>query len=612
MKNKQIFNEILQMGESIWNFGYIHRCKGNKFPETMIDWSKVTSMEGVLGAFLLKTGFQRLENQENLLIDQGWLLTALAGRQSEGLTEEELRQQLIGYQKRSLLHQIHAEMERLTKIGNDNPYEKILMAATADLEYLSRYEGPVTKEERKLAEFLFAYDPQKLRKMGERIAGGFMHGFISQSRDRRNRRRVRFYYQIGQEALAIETVKALKAKGLTPVVTAPQSMGDIGQWATDHAQDEAVFFDEEAQNLFINNYQRIMDQYAEPLDDTCGMIGIGQFGEEAGLAIPGEKAYRPSKQELEWMEARARLRRRAEGKYLKPSELSFCKVTFPNIWIGENFKAVFEDFYDLNIEESEPFERIQQRIIDVLDTCRKVRIKGQNGNLTDLTVSLKPLDQPNQQTNFLNCGGDLNIPYGELFTTPQLVGTTGVYHVKETYLRKVGYKNLILKFKDGRIVSYGCGNTGEEERDRAYVRQHLLGGNETLTMGEFAIGSNTRAFAVAKKHNLLEKLPILLVEKMGPHIAIGDPCFARGEDAEIYNLYDNKEMVARENEHTACRLDQGDGVYFNRHIDITLPYNEIKAVTGVTESGKEISIIQNGRFVLVGTEPLNLPLDWEK
>lgn len=612
MKNKQIFDEILQMGESIWNFGYIHRCKGNKSPKTMIDWSKVTSMQGVLGAFFLNMGIQRVENQENLCIDQGWLLTALAARQSEGLTDEELRQQLIGYQKRSLIHQIHAEMEGFTRTGNDNPYEKILMAATADLEYLSRYEGPVTKEERKLAEFLFAYDPQKLRKMGERIAGAFMHGFISQSRDRRDRRRVRFYYQIGQEALAIETIKALKAKGLTPVVTAPQSMRDLGQWAADHAQDEAAFFDEEAQKLFMNSYQGIMDQYAEPLDDTCGMIGIGQFGEDAGLVIPGENAYRPSQQELEWMEARARLRRRVEGKYLKPSELSFCKVTFPNVWIGETFEGVFEDFYDLNIEESEPFERIQQLIIDALDTCRTVRIKGQNGNLTDLTVSLKPLDQPNQQTNFLNCGGDLNIPYGELFTTPQLEGTKGIYHVKEIYLRKVGYKNLLLEFKDGRIVHYGCGNMGEKEANRAYLRQHLLGGNETLTMGEFAIGSNTRAFAVAKKHHLIEKLPILLVEKMGPHIAIGDPCFARGEDAAIYNLYDKKEMVARENEHTACRLNQGDEVYFNRHIDITLPYDEIKAVTGVTESGKEIPIIQNGRFVLLGTEPLNLPLDWEK
>lgn len=608
-KNKQPFDEILKMGETIWNFGYAQIDEKKHVDESALDWGSMTTMEGVLGALFLQIGPVRLTGQADLLVDQGWLLVALEARQSAGLTEEELRQLLIHYQNRSLIAQLHGAMEGLERMGEDNPYEAILLAAKPDLAYMDAYQRPVTQEERDLAVFLFAYDKGKIQAMGEHIAEAFLHGFISQSRDRRGRRRVRFFYQIGQEAIAIATVKALKERGLDPVVMQPQSILDTSQFATDHVQDEAAFFDAKAHVFFMENYEAIADQYATALADTCGMIGISQFGEEAGIVIPSAKAYQPTEEEEKWMVERARLRRRVEGKYLKPSELSFCKVTFPNRLIGEDFEAIFEDFYDLNIEESEPFELIQQVIIDALDICSYVRLVGQNGNQTNLTVSLPALSKPEAETKFLNCGGDLNIPYGELFTTPQLQGTTGGYHVSEIYLRKIGYKDLILEFQDGRIVEYICNNTNDEKADRAYVRKHLFGGQQKLTMGEFAIGSNTRAFAIAKKHHLIAKLPILLVEKMGPHIAIGDPCFARGEDAPIYNLYDKKEMIARENEHTACRIDQGDAVYFNRHIDITLPYDEIGAVTGVTATGEEIPIIRNGRFVLPGTGQLNQPLD---
>ena len=81
----------------------------------------------------------------------------------------------------------------------------------------------------------------------------------------------------------------------------------------------------------------------------------------------------------------------------------------------------------------------------------------------------------------------------------------------------------------------------------------------------------------------------------------------QSEDAPIYNLYDKKEMVARYNETT--RRKNADDVYTNKHIDITLPYDQIRLLAGYTRDGQEIGIIRNGRFVLEGTEPLNKPLD---
>lgn len=61
----------------------------------------------------------------------------------------------------------------------------------------------------------------------------------------------------------------------------------------------------------------------------------------------------------------------------------------------------------------------------------------------------------------------------------------------------------------------------------------LFNGNEDIPIGEFAIGSNTLAYEIVKKHNIVEELPILLVEKMGPHFAIGDPCYASEKKAEF-------------------------------------------------------------------------------
>ena len=94
---------------------------------------------------------------------------------------------------------------------------------------------------------------------------------------------------------------------------------------------------------------------------------------------------------------------------------------------------------------------------------------------------------------------------------------------------------------------------------------------------------------------------------MGPHIAVGDPCFARGEDAPVYNLYDGKEMTARENERTAQRKVDGQ-FYTNIHTDITLAFDELARLDGVRADGVRVPILANGRFVLPGTELLNEPL----
>ena len=66
--------------------------------------------------------------------------------------------------------------------------------------------------------------------------------------------------------------------------------------------------------------------------------------------------------------------------------------------------------------------------------------------------------------------------------------------------------------------------------------------------------------------------------------------------------------MAKENECSLKRLKGEEGAYFNCHTDITIPYDELGSLIAVTKAGEEIPILQDGLFVLPGTEELNEPL----
>ena len=57
------------------------------------------------------------------------------------------------------------------------------------------------------------------------------------------------------------------------------------------------------------------------------------------------------------------------------------------------------------------------------------------------------------------------------------------------------------------------------------------------------------------------------------------------------------------------RKEDPSSAYFSCHTDITIPYGELGSIKSVKKDGTKISIIENGRFVLPGTEELNKPFD---
>ncbi|NTV78089.1 MAG: hypothetical protein HGA25_02830, partial [Clostridiales bacterium] len=65
-----------------------------------------------------------------------------------------------------------------------------------------------------------------------------------------------------------------------------------------------------------------------------------------------------------------------------------------------------------------------------------------NLNRTDMQISLAKLTNPEKQTIFENCVADVNIPVGEVFTSPSLSETKGTLHVTKVFLNELEYKDL--------------------------------------------------------------------------------------------------------------------------------------------------------------------------
>jgi aminopeptidase len=294
------------------------------------------------------------------------------------------------------------------------------------------------------------------------------------------------------------------------------------------------------------------------------------------------------------------------NKYVPRSETSFSILAFPTPEIGNDFEKIFEEMFEINILSDSYYKNIQQKMIDVLDKTDYVHIKGLN-NKTDIKIKLQKLNNPEKESNFNNCGADINIPVGEVYTTPMLSGTNGTLHIDEIYLNNYKYIDLLLKFKDGYISEFSCKNFDNHSDNVSYIKDSLLYPFSTLPIGEFAIGTNTLAYALAKKYNIMDKLPILVIEKMGPHIAIGDTCYILEEDKPAFNEINKKEIISRDNEKSILRKTDKKNAYTYHHTDITIPYESIEFISAITEKA-QFDIIRNGYFVLEGTEELNKPL----
>ncbi|MCM1441614.1 MAG: aminopeptidase, partial [Roseburia sp.] len=380
------------------------------------------------------------------------------------------------------------------------------------------------------------------------------------------------------------------------------------QFPYDHRYDDAMFLNKALVQERLGIAERVFEKYREEAAAYAGPAVIEVFGEK--LFVPVTKKESPSyspEQEKLSVEYR-RDYSLIQNRYIPQDSYSFTIIAYPIPEIGEQFEEIFRETVKVNTLDMEEYRRIQEILIDALDQGEYVSVTGRGGNHTDLRIRLHDLEDPDTQTNFENCLADVNIPVGEVFTSPRLAGTRGVLHVTQVYLNELCYKDLEITFEDGMIKGYTCSNYGSEEENKRYIKENVLHNRDTLPVGEFAIGTNTTAFVMGRKYGIEAKLPILIAEKTGPHFAVGDTCYSMSEDVVLHNP-DGKEIVAKENECSLLRHTDISRAYFNCHTDITIPYDELGDIVVHTKSGGKIFVIRQGRFVLPGTEVLNQVLD---
>jgi aminopeptidase len=492
-------------------------------------------------------------------------------------------------------------------------YRDIVMKADlSDFRYLYQYGKHIGDNELKSAEFLSSYPNDKINVLAKAIADAFIRGYELAKKDLTQKKTLNIYYHLGQEKIARAIAKYIEEKDLKVLFTMVFTTSANRQYGYDHRFDNALYLDEELVEKYPAILTEATAECGDFLKEFAGPIYFDTFGEKPFAPVNKPACLKLSAEQQQLSQKMNIQRSQIMDKYISRSTTSFCIVGFPLPEIGEKFVEIFEETNAINMIDTIHHEDIQQHIVDALDKADFVHVKGKNGNLTDIKVKMQKLDDPAKQTNFVNCGADVNIPVGEVFTSPTLAGTDGVLHLKETFLKQLKFVDLNLKFKDGYVEEYSCANFEKEEDNKKYIEENLLFPHKTLPIGEFAIGTNTLAYIMAQKFDILSIMPVLIVEKMGPHFAIGDTCFSWEEDSAVFNPIDNKEITARDNERSILRKEDAAKAYTNCHTDITLPYDDLDFISAITKNGENIDIIRDGRFVVQGTEELNIPLDeWE-
>lgn len=518
-------------------------------------------------------------------------------------------------------------VKELVEPENNFAVDIIENSNLADFRYLFAYGEYVGENELAMAEFMGKLPEETVAAMADTYTEGYRIGFEVGNKDLSKKTVVDIRYHIGFERMMRRAVDNFRKMGLEPVCyraavsqlynpslfkTGFCTSSPNRQYEFDHKDDRALFLDKNYCNRKLEVTRTAFEDYKVQARGYAGPAVVETFGEQSFEPVNKPESIQMTKEQNSlWVQYRSKAGEQ-QRNYIIEEERSFTIIAFPLPEIKEVlpeqtdacFSQFFQEIIRLNTLDYKKYQQIQQTLIDALNTAKYCEIKGCGGNETDLRVQLYSLKNPEKETIFENCVADVNIPVGEVFTSPMLAGTKGILQVSRVYLNGLEYKNLKLTFKDGMVQDYNCGNFENEKENQNFIKENVLFRHETLPMGEFAIGTNTAAYVTAKKYGVEGKLPILIAEKTGPHFAVGDTCYSHAEEVRVYNP-DGKEIVAKDNERSRLRNTDPAKAYFNCHTDITIPYDELGELTAVKEDGERIPLIVNGRFVLPGTEELN-------
>lgn len=501
------------------------------------------------------------------------------------------------------------ELNYFRKVSNlDYDFNRVICMESdlTDPAYIYRYGITIRENEELYARFIQKMSEEEVIQTAITIVEGMKRAFILKNTDIEHKKAIVVQYPVGFERVIKKVVSMFEEEGYLVVLYA-STLSSNKQYRFDFKNSAASYMDEDYVDRFAKEMKEVFEENKEMIGQKIANLAVESFGEAPFSPEIKSEALQYDETTTPLYMKKMQTAQMIYCEYMDMEHEAFTIIAYPSPEIGERFEEIYAETVKINNMDYQKYAQIQQQMIDVLDTVEYVHILGGNGNKTDLTIhTFGQLEQPKSQSKYCNCLADLNIPVGEVFTSPVLKGTNGKLHVSQVYLNGLNFLNLELDFVDGMVVNYTCTNFDSEEENKKYIENSIMNHHKSLPMGEFAIGTNTYAYRVGKLYDIQAILPILISEKTGPHFAIGDTCYSYQEDAVMKNA-DGKEVVEKANEFTACKDEEKK--YFQCHTDITIPYNELKLIAAVHEDGGETKIIENGRFVLPGTECLNDPLE---
>lgn len=505
----------------------------------------------------------------------------------------------------------------------DRYVQLVEQADLSDLRYLYGYGEAISTNEIRTAQYMNQLSQEEIDRLAFVYTDGYREGFEIAGIDLSKKKYVNLHYAVGQERMIRAAIRQFRELGLEPIIFLPavsrlnqrqnRRNGVVAtpvnrQYDYDHRYDEGIYLDSALMERKLEVLEQSYETYREFMQGYAGPAVVETFGEAPFEPVEKPESIALTKKQQDLTVEYTAQAGRLVNRYINRETYSFTIIAYPSPEIGNEFEEIFRETTKINTLDKKLYRTIQEVMINELNQAEFVRVQGIGKNRTDMKVMMHIMEHPERETNFENCLADVNIPVGEVFTSPRLTGTEGCLNVSEVYLNDLKFVDLELHFKDGKITDYTCGNFDQEETNIRFVKENLLQNRETLPIGEFAIGTNTTAYVMANRYQIVYKLPILIVEKMGPHFAVGDTCYSYSEENRLFNP-DGKEIVAKDNECSILRKEDESKAYFHCHTDITIPYAEIGSIRSVHADGTEVEIMRNGRFVLPGTEELNRPLD---
>ncbi len=616
--NRELYEDILPQnyGNSYANPDYAICCL-NESTGRILSFV-YSELRGMIPAAFEQNRFDMVIRMELLLeIYQAFVCTEQdGGKENAG---EALRQIIYWYVSDYFEQETYERTAQLVDAGRDFARRIIMESDLEDLRYLYYFGEYITESELETAKHLNAMPEEKIRLMADTYTEGYRIGFEVTNKDISIKKTVNIRYYLGFERMIRQAVLNFGQIGLQATIyragtnifqgRSVNKNGFFGanpnkQFDYDHKEDQALILDKQLVERKLEALHNVYEQWKDKMAVFGGPAVVEIFGEKPFVPQTKKAACRLSEKQQKLSVEYAGRAGALQNEYIRGEERSFTIIAFPVPDIGDSYKEIFDDIVKINTLDYQLYRGIQQTIIDTLDKGVTVRVKGCGKNRTDLTVKLHELKNPAKETNFENCVADVNIPVGEVFTSPLLKGTNGILHVTKVFLNELEYRDIWLKFEDGMVADYGCSNFPTEEENRKYIKDNVLFHHETLPIGEFAIGTNTVAYVTARKYGIEDKMPILIAEKTGPHFAVGDTCYSHAENVVVYNP-DGKEIIAKDNEVSVLRDTDVSKAYFQCHTDITIPYDELGELSVVTGQDESICIIRNGQFVLDGCEELN-------